>query len=335
MKNLFPLTIVATLAASSIAFAVDPVPAYSKPSGYVTQTLLPNQFTLLGVTLQNSALASGALTGVSGSTLTDTNANIQATAGKTYILELVSGGIAGVVQAVPAANITAKTIQTPDNLGALGAAVGNKYNLRLAPTLEEIFGTASLAGGGNLYAALSSNTADIVWVSNGNGGFNKYFLHTSGQFRLAGTTTATPNIPVIYADALYVEKRSAQSVSKDLVLTGQVKTTGTNSTVSLGFNALSVVSPAGATLKTAGLESGMYQALSPSTADNLWVPQVNGSYVKYFRRNGQWRLVSAPTVDLAANVDPVLPSAVLIERRSAVAGTTNVLLQVPASYNGL
>lgn len=328
MKHITLLAL-AYLTASHVIFAQ----IYTTPVGYATQKLLANKFNLVGLTLHNSPVVSGVFDQTSGVILTDSNASIVPVAGRTYILEITSGTIAGVIQAVTATNISSTTITTPDDLDLLGLNPGDSYSLRLAPTLEEIFGTTSMANGGNLYPSLSANTADNIWVGNGSGGFNKYFLHSaSSTFRIAGTTTPAPNIPIIYADALYVEKRSASSTDKDLVTSGQIKLTPTNNTIFLGFNTLSVVSPVGLTLRTAGFENGMYQALSANTADNLWVPQADGSYVKYFRRSGQWRLVSAPTVDLPLATDPVLPSAVIIERRSSSPGISNVLIQVPVSY---
>lgn len=330
MKKLTSFSIAAALTATSFLQAQT---VFTKPAGYVKHSLSPNRSNLLGISLHNNPAVSGLLTSVAGNILASASANIQPVAGRTYVLEILSGAVAGAIQAVPAASITSTTVTTPDNLGALGALAGNRFSLRLAPTLEEIFGTTSLTSGGTLFAAFSSASADNVSVSNGSGGFSRYFLHSSGQFRISGTTTAALNVPIIYADGLFIEKKAAASVAKTLVVLGQVKTTDTNLVISPGINTLSVVSPVGATLRTAGFEATLIQAFSPLTADNLSIPQADGTFIKYFRRSGTWRLVTSPTVIIPAGSDPVLPSAVIIERRGGT--TSNLKLTVPASYTNL
>ncbi len=330
MKKLIPFSIAATLAATSFAQAQT---VYTKPSGYVKHTLLPSKSNLIGITLQNNPIASGLLSSVSGNTLTSASSNIQTIVGRTYVLEILSGTLAGTIQAVTATNISATTITTPDNLGALGVASGDRFSLRLAPTLEEVFGTTSLTSGGTLFAAISSLAADKVTVSNGSGGTTQYFLHTSGQFRIVGTTTPALNIPIIYADGVWIVKTSASSVAKTLVVMGQVKTTDTNQVLSRGVNNFGIVSPVGSTLRTAGFEATLIQGFSPLSADNLSIPQSDGTFITYFRRSGSWRLVSDPTVIIPLSEDPVLPSAVVIKRSSET--TSNLKLTVPISYSNL
>jgi len=332
MKKLIPFSIAAALAYTSFAQAQT---VYTKPSGYVKHSLLPNKLNLIGMTLQNNPIASGLLTSVSGNTLTSSTANIQPVAGRTYVFEILNGTVAGAIQAVTATNITSTTITTTDNLSALGAAAGDKFSLRLAPTLQEVFGTTSLTNGGTLFAAASSASADNVWVSNGSGGFVKYFLHPTGQFRISGTFTPATNIPIIYADGVYIQKTAPASISKTLVVLGQVKTTNTNQVIAPGTNTVSIVSPVGLTLRTAGFEATLIQAASPASADNLSIPQADGSFVKYFRRSGNWRLVSNPTVDLPGGTDPILPSAVIIQRSTGSGITSNLKLTVPSYYTQL
>ena len=322
MKTFIPFTIAAALVASGLANAQ----AFSKPSGYVTQDLAANQFNLVGIALHGSPVASGALDTVAGNALTDNDFAFSPEAGKTYVLEILTGSIAGTVQAIPAANIVGTTITTPDDLGSMGLVSTDTYSLRLAPTLEEIFGTDSNSV---LSRSLSSNTADIVWIPDRAGSYDKYFVHITGAFRFAGTTTLAPNVPVVYSDGILVQKRGTAS---SLVLTGEVKTKGTNSVASQGFNLISVVAPAGLTLFTSGLADDLAVSLSQNTADIVWLPQAGGTYNKYFRHiSGNWRNVSAPTVNVTVDVD--LPSAIWIQRKSASAA--NITLDVPTTYGNL
>ena len=301
--------------------------AYTTPVGYTSQTLAANQFNLVGLTLHGAPLASGAFTTVSGTTLTDTNLAITPTAGRHYVLEILNGTFAGTIQELASTAISGTTITTPDNLGSLGLLVGDKYSIRLAPTLEEIFGVDVNSV---LARSLNSSAADIVWIPNGAGSYNQYFVHSStSAFRIAGTITPAPNVPIIYTDGLLVQKRSTAST---LTVSGNIKTIGSNSVAIQGFNLISTGAPTGLTLFTSGLANDLAGSLNPISADLVWVPTGTGTYTQYFRHtSGNWRDVAASTVNLAADV--ALPSAVLIQRRSAT--PANISLDVPTAYSGL
>ena len=337
MKNLIPITLAATFVASGISSAQ--TPAYSKPSGYVTQNL--NQgFNLVALTLQRSPVASGTFTSTNGVVLTDSSANFTGfIAGRIYTLEILSGSLANQVAEVSGSSIAGQTITTTQNLSALG--IGNaRYAVRLAPTLEEIFGVATVTSGGILKAALNSTSADNIWIPNGSGGYDRYFLRSGAYQKITGPTTreAAPNVPIVYLDGILIEKRDAGVVP--LTVTGSVKTTATTTSVIQGFNLVSVVAPVGLTLRTSGLDDGdLKPALNPSSADNLWVQQTDGSYKRYYRRGSVSSPAAAVWRDVATNteiplaVDPSLTGAVLIERRDST--PASVSFTVPNSFNNL
>jgi len=323
MKTLIPFTLAAALAASGFSHAQT---ASSKPSGYSTQNLVPNQFNLVGLTLQNTSVAAGTFDVVSGNLLTDNQGSAIAVSGRTYVLEITSGSIAGTIQSLPASSITTTTVTTPDNLASMGLAIGDGYLIRLAPTLEEIFGVDANS---SLQRSSITTTADIVWVPNGAGSYQKYFVHlATSAFRVANTTTPAPNIPVIYADGILVQKKGTPS---SLTLTGEVKTKGTNSAITSGFNLVSVVSPVGATLFNVGLEDDIQVSAIPTTADIVWVPRSDGGYDKYFRHSSNnWRVVGT-TINLT--VDVPLPSAIFIQKKNST--PANISLTPPSSYSSL
>ena len=331
MKRITLLAL-ACLAAPQALFAQ----VYTTPAGYVTKDLAQG-FNALGLTLQTPVLVSGDFESVSGDTLTDNQLSFTPIAGRTYILEITTASVSslvGTIQEVSAASISGTTITTPDDLGALLLAAGDTYKLRLAPTLEEIFTTTSLSSGGVLQAGISSTGADIVWLPTGAGTYNQYFLHTSGQFRIAGTTTPAPNVSVIYADGFYVQKKASTAAS--LTTTGEIKKVGTNSVISQGYNLVTVVAPVGANLYNAGIEDDIQAGISATGADIVWVQQSNLSYKKYFRHTtNNWRDVDAPTVNMTIlEAQAVqLSAAILIQRKSA--GSTTLDMNVPASYSGL
>jgi len=334
MKTLIPFTLAAALAASGFSHAQS---ASSKPSGYSTKALSQG-FNLMGLTLQGSPSALGRFETVTSTTLTDTQMSFTPVAGRTYSLEFISGTANGAIFEVASASISSNTITIETvpatNLNSLGITTTDDYKLRLAPTLEEIFTTASLGSGGILQAGFSSVNADIIWIPSGTGTYSRYFLHTTGVFRIANTTTAAPNVPVIYSDGFLIQKKN--SLPASITITGEVKTTQTISILGGGFNLVSVVSPVGVTLANAGLEDDIQAGFSDVGADIVWVQNSALSFVKYFRHtSGNWRNVIAPTVNLtlAQTQAITLPEALLIQRKSSASVMLDV--NVPASYSGL
>ncbi len=323
MKPFLPYSL---LAAAAFCGAALGQTATTTPVGYTTQNLVANQFNLVGLNLHNSQLASGTISAVGASSVTVEGVDFDSllTDGRTYVLEIHEGPQAGTVHEILTWN--GDQLDTQEDLGTAGVEAGQSYSLRLAPTLEEIFGTGSDSV---LTRALNANTADIVWLPDGTGGYDRYFIHSTGQVRIAGTTTPAPDVPVIYADGLIVQKRNAAA---ELVVSGEVKTSGTTNLAVPGFNILSTVAPVGLTLFTSGIAGDIAQALNPNTADIVWVQQPDATYKKYFRHSsGSWRDVDAPTVALAEDVP--LPSAVIIQRKGA--SPTAVSLDVPESYANL
>jgi hypothetical protein len=323
----------ACLTVSQAAFAQ----VYTTPAGYVSKSLSQG-FNAIGLTVQNASLSTGQFETINATTLIDSQLAVTPTAGRTYILEFVSGAAIGAIFEVPAANISGTTITITTvpatDLTTLGLTTSDRYNLRLAPTLEEIFTTTSLSSGGILQAGISSTGADVVWVPTGPGAYNQYFLHTTAQFRIAGTSTAASNVPVIYADGILVQKKGTAAAS--LTISGEIKTVGTTTTIGQGLNLVTVVAPAGANLGNAGIEDDIQAGISATGADIVWIQQANLSYKKYFRHTtNNWRDVDAPTVNMTApEVDAVtISGAIFIQKKTT--GIAQLDMQVPSSYSGL
>jgi hypothetical protein len=331
MKPIIPFALLGALLAAGAASA-----ATTTPVGYTTQALSQG-FNAVGLTLHPTAVATGdfELTAGFGSTVTDSDTTFAPVAGRLYVLEINDGPAAGTIVEVAAASISGSTITTTTNLEALGVADGTKYSLRVAPTLEEVFTTTALASGGVLVPGLNSTNADVVWVPNGLGGYSQYFLHSgTSAFRIAGTTTPAPNVPIVYADGILVQKKTVAAAS--LTVTGEVKKVGTNTTILQGFNLIGTVAPAGLTLRTAGLEDDITAALNTTNADIIWIQQPSLAYKKYFRHTsggGVWRDFDAPTVNLDPLIDPALNGAIYIQRKPA--GAAAVDLTVPGFYSSL
>lgn len=330
MKTPFAYSILAAAAACGLANAQT---AYTTPVGYTTQTLPANTTTLVGFNVLKPVVASGAFTSVSGATLSDTSVNFtnSLTASKTYILEITTGTAAGTVQEFVTWSNNSITLPA----AVTGAAVGNSYAVRIAPTLQETFPVGFLAG-----SALAT-TADKVWVPTTPGTYVKYWYKTNSPVGWRTTSTGTndtgavtADVPLISIDGIIIEKKGT---AKDLVLTGEVKKTGSNVLLGQSFNLISINPPSGLTLFTAGLDGDIQGSALPTTADIVLVPAGSGVYNRYWYKTNApigWRRTTTGTNDAGAvTVDVTLPASVFIQRKSATPKV--ITLNVPTSYSDL
>jgi hypothetical protein len=341
MKTLIPLTALAALVASGTIHAQ--TPAFSKPSGYTTQALSQGT-NLVGISLQTPSIASGKFESITSTTLTDNEVTYSPISGRTYILEMTSGSQVGSIFEVPAANISGSTITITTvpatNLTTLGLTTNDTYNLRVAPTLVDIFSLTPLASGGVLHAALNVANSDIVFVPVSPGVFERYFLRSSGGFqRVTGSTTFVAvdgaTVPLVYADGILIQKK--QNTPASLTITGEVKLVGTNGVLTQGYNLVNLVAPVGLTLRTANLITSpptLASALNVANSDIVWVQKANLTFDRYYyHSSGNWRNADT-NVNLPALTDPAIAGAIYIQKK----GTTPLAplrIGVPSSYSGL
>lgn len=315
MKRYIPCSILAALAASGLSHGAETV--YTNPAGYTTQRL-ETGFNLVGLTLQSPPVASGDFETVASNTLTDADMVFSPVAGRTYVLEISSGAALGYIQEVPATSISGNSITTLQDLSVLGLRANDTYKLRLAPTLEELFGTNTSI----LKKGATAVVADIVWIPDGAGGYNRYFLSILNVWRNAAGGAA-PNVPVVYTDGFFVERKD---VAVDFVFSGEVKTTPTVTVIATGFNLVGTIFPAGTTLQNLGLENNLKKGATAIAADLVWVPNGLGEYTRYFLNNlNVWRNAAGG----AASADVPITSAVFIERKG---GAANFDFIPPAYY---
>jgi hypothetical protein len=337
MKTLIPLTALAALVASSTAFAQ--TPAFSKPSGYTTQSLPANTISLVGINLQNPSVVKSTITAISGTQLTDSQQNFSTllTAGKTYIIEIVTGSSAGGVEWF--ATWSGNTLTLASTLNMPSLAVGNQYTIRLAPTLQQLFPSGSLT----TFGLANLSAADKVWVQQSNGTFLRYAVKTGANAGwhitsngLSSGGLITADIPVVTTDGLLVEKKA---VAGSHVNTGEVKTTPTTAYTTQGFNLVSINPPAGSTLFTCGLNGDLatFGLANVTNADKVWVPQGNGTFIRYALKTGAnagWYTTSnGVAVGSLVSSDVTLPASIYIQQISAT--PKRISFTVPESYNSL
>lgn len=297
----------------------------SKPSGCELITLTAKKTNLIGLRFQRPSVAAGTLDAVGTSSVTDNDASFSLLleTSKLYILELTSGTLAGLT--VEATWSSGHVLSIPDDLASSGVTTGTTYNLRPAATLEEIFGTEDSI----LTKSNSKSKADIVWLPDGDGSYTKYYLDADSQWRrLTKPAGIVSNVPVIYTDGLYVQKRSAAAV---LPVAGEVKTTTSITPVIKGVNLLSSIYPSGATLQNSGLTNYLKIGAKAAKADLVWIPNGTGGYIKYFLNSSStWQRITSPAGVVLTDIE--LTPGVVIQRRGAAA---NFTLTPPDSYDDL
>lgn len=316
MKTL-SFSLLASALATGLAFAQT---AYTSPVGYSTVTLQQG-FNNVGITLHPATKAAGDLNVTTSNSVQDTTAGIDFTAslgatGTLHILEITSGPAVGLVTEI--ISWTTDTITTVDDLVAAGVVggvdgVGNTYRIRKAPTLEEIFTTNTVNGP---LTDGTSATADLVYVPTGvPNQYTIYFLSGAGTFRSVIPNALAPNVPLVYLDGIFVNRRAAGTV--DLVVSGEVKPEKAGGRMVSGFNYLGTIHPVGSTIQNSGLENFVLPGTS-ATADLIYVPTgTPNQYTIVFRSGaGTWRTV----IPNALAPDPLnLTGAIFINRK----GTTN------------
>ncbi len=298
--------------------------AVSGAGGYTTESLIVG-FNLLGISLFEPIDVSGTIDSEADNVITDADPGDLTTIlddpDATYLIEILSGPQAGAVAEITGITATELTLD-----GAIGAGTAD-YQVRAAPTLNDVFGT-ELAGGPSV-----GPTTDIVWLPDGQGGFNQYAYSTLGsEYRSTDAffLPAGKPISIFYPDALFVQ---VADTAKDIVITGMVKTTSTVVAASGGFNLAAVNAPVGQTFGNSGLESFLNGGPSVgATTDIVWLPDGAGDYAQYaFSTLGNvWRDTSSFFVGDASDVE--LTSGIFIQRNG---DDTAGAITVPSFYENL
>ncbi len=141
------------------------------PSGYVTHIISPG-FNMLGLTVHNPVLLSGLLGQPAGEELPTDVADLSvalgnSTADSMVIIEITGGDNDGTV--IEALSWSAAKFTGISGLDA--SLSGDTFQVRMAPSISDLFGASNSAG----FQAGDLQTADLIWISGGDGSFNKYY----------------------------------------------------------------------------------------------------------------------------------------------------------------
>jgi hypothetical protein len=280
-KHMKPKTIQSLLVAALLA----PGALYAQtsstttPVGYVTENLVANSDTMIGVTVHNPTISAGTITAEASDKVTVSGADFTTllTPLATYILELEDGTIQEIT------SWTATELFTPQDITALVVPNTTKYSLRKASTIKDIFGATNQVG-----LAFSEDgstaSADTILLPNGLGGFNTVFYYNDGfdEFWVNNDLEDVGDTAVIYTDGMIVRRKPGTDL--DLVISGEVKVKPTNFVVAPGLNIVGSVYPVGVTLANTSFSTQVIASEDGSTAtsDTIEIPNGSGGYNTFF-----------------------------------------------------
>jgi hypothetical protein len=302
--------------------------AFTTPVGYHTETVSQG-FNVIGVNLVDAPLVSSALSAApAGAVLTDANVNFvdALAAGSLYSIEFAGGAWSTITE------FSANSVTTAS---ALAVGANESYIVRKVRTLGDYFGADNSAG----FKAGDANTADILWIPNGEAFEKAYyavadpFLGIAAGWALVGKAGDQANFGIPFTKGLIVQKQDAGDL--DLTFTGHVKLTPTIVTADAPFTYLSRIYPAGATLGNSGLGDAVTQG-DANTASNIWLPTGPGVFQKgYFAAadpflgiTAGWQLVG----EAGDKATAPLTSGYIVQRNSAA---FTVTLTPPDFYANL
>ncbi len=325
----------AAVLAGSIGLLAGNAMAQSSTSGVVGYETLDyvSGFNFLGARLHEAPVASGTLETVTMTTAVDADVDLGALMdGSSFILEIEDGS--GIIQVVTASD--GGTGLSVTDLS--GVANGAAYTLRASATIASIFGVANDAG---LTSTTTFGGSDQVWLSDGSGGFDKYF-YSDATFTdpaawrdSAGTLVDSTTIDIVYTDGIIL---NSQPAGGSVVVTGDLVTSDTLVALGDGFNFLGSVYPVGTNLEStfgAANEAGLTSTTTFGGSDQVWVSDGAGGFNKYFYSDATftdpaaWR-DSAGSLITASSID--VPSGYIINNTG---GPQNALTAAPSFYAGL
>lgn len=263
----------------------------SKPVGYETLTV-SNGFNYLGLRLHEAPVASDAAATVNeGDAVIGVPDGVADALvdGTSYLFEVTSGDAAGAVVTVVAFDADADTVTVSDAELTNDFFAGDAFTIRPQASLATVFGENNEAGLDAGFAGTGG--ADQIWIADGEGGFDKYYYDGFNAAAGSASWSDADSLEAVDANAVNLFYTDGLILVGDgtdgntFVVSGSVKLTDTAYSLLGGFNYLSSVSPAGATIASmfgpsneAGLSAGF---AGTGGADQVWIP-VGGSFEKYY-----------------------------------------------------
>lgn len=278
MTTLKSVAIAVGLASSAFGQATSPV------VGFETVSVISG-FNPVGLRLHESPVATGQLEAISSSSVTDNEIDFGATlAPGTYVLELEN--VTGVIQIVT--TFSGNSLNTSEDLTSV-AAPGDSYTLRPISSIETAFGADNFAG---LASTTDASTSDQIWVPDGLGGFDMYFFFDNGGTPSLVQIDETSQFGIVPAEASSVSLPLDQGFlivaagPRDIIFSGDLKTTSTSIPFNAGFNPVSSQFPVAgqsiADIFGANNSAGLAFSTDAATSDQIWIADGLGGFDMYF-----------------------------------------------------
>ncbi len=287
--------------------------------------------TPLALTLTDRPAASGrlrgAITAVSGSTLTVSGAGWTASAladpAYPYDVLLVTGSGAGARLAVTANTADTLTV-TGRDLATLGVAVSDQYQLVPVDTLDSFFGSDTFLGG------TDATAADIVALGE-QGRARYYYNTTNSRWQLVGGDATNRGATRLPPNGMIAVVRKAAAFN--LTLLGAVPITRTNIPVAnVGNTYTHTGFPTAVSLGNLALQdqlTGWVSHTDTAQADLLAVA-TGASWVNYFHNGTNWQRTPGSSASRDAVVIPA-GTPIRIIKRNGTTGSTPLILSLPYS----
>ncbi len=312
------LTLMGSLVTLGAVASLHAQTAVTAPVGYRTQTIAPGVFNLISPNFSNAVSAAGDVDAVGAVTLTDGDVDFTAllTDGTAYTVKITEGAGLGRYAQVNSWTANELTLEA-----GIGAAAGSKYEIRQSQTVGSLFGLMNEAG----LTAGTQDTADVLWIPNGAGGFTRIYFNGTQWKEVAVFLGTRENVVIPADDAIFVQSRAGAPL--DVVFVGHVETAASSFDVGAGFNFLSRVLPVGVQLGESMLAATLTTG-PQATADIVWNPDGAGGYTRYYHNGTDWKEVN---VFLGTRDTVELESGYILQRQTGGDGV--ITAEIPASLD--
>ncbi len=313
----------AAIPAVIVAVALTPLLAFSQtattsPAAVMEINIAANGYTYIGLPVYTAVRYRGALTAVSGSTISldDTpfdGKNFGTIAIGTeqlpqFFVEFLSGTDEGTM--IPILSSTASSLTLSEDVSSF-ASVGDLIQVRRFHTLNSLFPDGKPLRGGT-----SQTTADevIIYDASRQKSFSHFYFTTANEWRQG--TVANGNRPILPNQSIYVNRKT---VATKLRVAGTVKLGLTGIDVLPGNNLVPNPYPVAYTLQQSNLftgnaTTGVKSGTSATSADQVTIYGPGLIPRTYFYHSGlsQWRTGTTPSDQALIPIG----ASILINRRS-------------------
>jgi uncharacterized protein (TIGR02597 family) len=341
------LVLLAAMTASASAQSVT-----TTPVGAMTYTVpatgASSATTLFTAPLLNSPTYSGAITGVTATTVTFAGTPFTSgglvVAGAPYFARIISGAQAGRTILITANDASTITLDTTDNssqttsllASAFSVAAGDKVQIIAGDTLATFFGDNTSGNPVAVTAGTSVLNADTINIYNKNTGKSDlYFFSTATSAWRASNSAANKNSVILYPENAFGITHVASAGSFTFTVAGQVpsvaplvKVTGSGSTIQSGTSY-----PTDLTLAQIVIPNWT-KGTNVLNADTISVfNSSTGKFEIYLQRSSDslWIKSGGGTTDRSATVIPA-GSSYRISKLAAVSDATS-FVSIPLPYS--